>query len=155
MNWKTFDTPITETGDALVGPWRTPMQMLTAQVYDEHASIHDDSTAQKFGFQGGAIEGPTHFSQFAPLCEHLWGKAWFEAGCISAHYRNPSFAGEEVQAFVTKPAEGQNQVNIRMTKRDGTEVLTWQRVRGNACRTFCSGPALDGTQTAARSRRAS
>jgi hypothetical protein len=123
MNWKTFDTPITETGDALVGPWRTPMQMLTAQVYDEHASIHDDSTAQKFGFQGGAIEGPTHFSQFAPLCEHLWGKAWFEAGCISAHYRNPSFAGEEVQAFVTKPAEGQNQVNIRMTKRDGTEVL--------------------------------
>ena len=71
MNWKTFNTPITETGDALVGPWRTPMQMLTAQVYDEHASIHDDSTAQKFGFQGGAIEGPTHFSQFAPLCEHL------------------------------------------------------------------------------------
>ena len=123
MNWKTFDTPITETDDVLIGPWRTPMQMLAAQEYDEHASFHDNSTAQKLGFQGGTIEGPTHFSQFAPLCEQLWGRAWFEAGCISAHYRNPSFAGEEVQAHVTKPAEGQTWVSIRMTKRDGTEVL--------------------------------
>jgi hypothetical protein len=65
MNWKTFDTPITETGDALIGPWRTPVQMLAAQEYDAHASIHDDSTAQKLGFRGGTIEGPTHFSQFA------------------------------------------------------------------------------------------
>jgi len=123
MSWKTFETPVTDTGDALVGPWRTPRQMLAAQEYDAHASIHDDATAQGLGFQGGTIEGPTHFSQFAPLCERLWGKAWFEAGCISAHYRNPSFAGEEVQAIATKPAQGQNQVSIRMVKRDGTEVL--------------------------------
>jgi hypothetical protein len=123
VTWKTFDTSITEAGDTLVGPWRTPQQMLAAQQYDEHASIHDDSTAQKFGFQGGTIEGPTHFSQFAPLCEHLWGNDWFETGCISAHYRHASFAGEEVQAILTKPAEGQNQVSIRMAKRDGTEVL--------------------------------
>jgi hypothetical protein len=42
MNWKTFDTPITETGDALIAPWRTPVQMLAAQEYDAHASVHDD-----------------------------------------------------------------------------------------------------------------
>jgi hypothetical protein len=123
MNWKTFGTPITETDDVLVGPWRKPQQMLAAQQYDEHASIHDDSMAQRFGFQGGTIEGPTHFSQFAPLCEQLWGRAWFETGCISAHYRNPSFAGEELQAIVTKLAEQPNQVSVRMAKRDGTEVL--------------------------------
>jgi hypothetical protein len=123
MTWKTFDTAITEAAEALVGPWRTPQQMLAAQQYDEHTSIHDDSTAQKFGFKGGTIEGPTHFSQFAPLCEQLWGRAWFETGCISAHYRNPSFAGEEVQVTITKPAHGQNQASIRMAKRDGTEVL--------------------------------
>ena len=123
MTWKSFDTPITEADDVLVGPWRTPQQMLAAQQYDEHASIHDDSTAQRLGFQGGTIEGPTHFSQFAPLCEHLWGRAWFETGCISAHYRHPSFAGEEVQAIVTKPVGQQNQVSIRMAKRDGTQVL--------------------------------
>ena len=97
--------------------------MLHAQVYDSHASIHDDATAQKLGFQGGTIEGPTHFSQFAPLCVSVWGDAWFETGCISAHYRNPSFEGEEVQAIMAKPAPGQQQCAIRMVKRDGTEVL--------------------------------
>ena len=123
MGSKAFDTVITEASDSLAGPWRRPHQMLNAQVYDSHASIYDDATAQKLGFQGGTIEGPTHFSQFAPLCENLWGKAWFETGCISAHYRNPSFAGEEVQAILAKPEPGAKQSNIRMVKRDGTEVL--------------------------------
>jgi hypothetical protein len=123
MGSKAFETVITETSDSLVGPWRRPHQMLNAQIYDSHASIHDDATAQKFGFQGGTIEGPTHFSQFAPLCENLWGKAWFETGCISAHYRNPSFEGEEVQAILTKPEPGTRQCKIQMVKRDGTEVL--------------------------------
>jgi hypothetical protein len=123
MGSKAFETIITETSESLVGPWRRPHQMLNAQVYDSHASIHDDATAQKLGFQGGTIEGPTHFSQFAPLCENLWGKAWFETGCISAHYRNPSFAGEEVQAILEKPEPGAKQGKIQMVKRDGTEVL--------------------------------
>ena len=120
---KAFETPITESADSLAGPWRRPHQMLHAQTYDSHASIHDDATAQKLGFQGGTIEGPTHFSQFAPLCERLWGEAWFETGCISAHYRNPVFEGEEVQAILAKPQAGQSQTAIQMVKRDGTEVL--------------------------------
>jgi hypothetical protein len=120
---KAFDTAITETPEAIAGPWRRPHQMLHAQVYDSHASIHDDATAQKLGFQGGTIEGPTHFSQFAPLCARIWGDAWFETGCISAHYRNPSFEGEEVQAIMARPAAGASQCAIRMVKRDGTEVL--------------------------------
>ncbi len=77
---KAFATEITESSGVLTGPWRQPKQMLHAQTYDSHASIHDDATAQKLGFQGGTIEGPTHFSQFAPLCERIWGKAWFETG---------------------------------------------------------------------------
>src|SRR5258707_34674 len=123
MTSKAFATVITETSDSLAGPWRRPHQMLNAQVYDSHASIHDDATAQKLGFQGGTIEGPTHFSQFAPLCLSLWGNAWFETGCISAHYRNPSFDGEEVQALLAKPEPGERQCTIQMVKRDGTEVL--------------------------------
>ena len=46
--------------------------MLAEQTYDDHVSIHDDATAQKLGFKGGTIEGPTHFSQFAPLGDRLW-----------------------------------------------------------------------------------
>ncbi|MGY4373744.1 hypothetical protein ACVWZ3_001383 [Bradyrhizobium sp. i1.3.6] len=74
MAANAFDTEITETAEALIGPWRQPRQMLHAQVYDAHASIHDDATAQKLGFKGGTIEGPTHFSQFAPLGARLWGQ---------------------------------------------------------------------------------
>lgn len=123
MTTAAFATPIDDTGDALVGPWRQPRQMLHAQTYDSHASIHDDATAQKLGFKGGTIEGPTHFSQFAPLCERLWGKAWFETGCVSAHYRAAAFEGEDVQAIVEKPIDGGNYAAIKMMKKDGTEVL--------------------------------
>jgi len=120
---KAFNSDIAESNGVLTGPWRKPAQMLHAQTYDSHASIHDDVTAQKLGFQGGTIEGPTHFSQFAPLCERIWGKQWFETGCLSAHYRNPVFEGEEVQASLTAPAQGKNIGAICMLRRDGTEIL--------------------------------
>jgi hypothetical protein len=105
MSQKAFDTAIVDDGELLIGPWRSPRQMLAAQVYDGHVSIHDNAMAQKMGFKAATIEGPTHFSQLIPLCERLWGNAWFETGCISAHYRNAVFAGEEVQAIVAKPTE--------------------------------------------------
>ena len=59
---QAFNIEIAEGNGLLSGPWRQPKQMLNAQTYDSHASIHDDATAQKLGFQGGTIEGPTHFS---------------------------------------------------------------------------------------------
>jgi hypothetical protein len=141
MTIAAFNTEITERNNALFGPWRRPAQMLHAQVYDSHASIHDDATAQKLGFQGGTIEGPTHFSQFAPLCEKIWRKAWFETGCLSAHYRNPAFEGEEVQASIATPKPGERSCVIGMTKRDGTEIL-----RGTA------SVGQDGTETALHQR---
>src|SRR6188508_2336262 len=141
MSEPAFRTEILERDNLLVGPWRSPKQMLHAQVYDSHASIHDDATAQKLGFQGGTIEGPTHFSQFAPLCERIWGQAWFETGCLSAHYRNPAFEGEEVQASIEKPKPGQTVCAIGMTRRDGTEIL-----RGTA------SVGGDGTETALHRR---
>jgi len=137
MTSAAFSTEIVGRDNLLVGPWRSPKQMLHAQVYDSHASIHDDATAQKLGFQGGTIEGPTHFSQFAPLGERIWGKAWFETGCLSAHYRNPAFEGEEVQASIEMPKPGQTICAIGMTRRDGTEIL-----RGTA------SVGGDGTDTA-------
>jgi hypothetical protein len=141
MSEPAFRTEILERDNLLVGPWRSPKQMLHAQVYDSHASIHDDATARKLGFQGGTIEGPTHFSQFAPLGERIWGQTWFETGCLSAHYRNPAFEGEEVQASIEKPKPGQTVCAIGMTRRDGTEIL-----RGTA------SVGGDGTETALHRR---
>ena len=50
MTEPAFTTELLENGNLLVGPWRSSKQMLHAQVYDSHASIHDDATAQKLGF---------------------------------------------------------------------------------------------------------
>jgi hypothetical protein len=118
-----FDTVIESADETLAGPWRMPRQMLASQSYDSHASIHDDATAQKLGFKGGTIEGPTHFSQFVPLCVNLWGARWLAQGCLSAHYRNACYDGDKVRAFVAKPKDGATQTAIWMQREDGTEVL--------------------------------
>jgi hypothetical protein len=152
MTSPAFRTEVSERDNLLIGPWRSPKQMLHAQVYDSHASIHDDATAQKLGFQGGTIEGPTHFSQFAPLCERIWGQAWFETGCLSAHYRNPAFEGEEVQANIEKPKPGQTTCAIGMTKRDGTEILRGTASVGGDGTETALHRRLDELKTARRSR---
>jgi len=118
-----FQTAIEDSGESLVGPWRMPRQLLNNQQYDGHVSIHDDSMAQKLGFKGGTIEGPTHFSQFVPLCVLLWGDKWLEQGCLSAHYRNACYEGDKVRAFIAKPTAGATQTAIWMQREDGTEVL--------------------------------
>lgn len=109
---------------ALCGPLRRPRQMLAEQTYDGHLSIHDDKTAGELGLRAGPIEGPTHFSQFDPLLHGLFGPAWFETGCISAHYQNMVVEGEEVRAFVQPPAAGATVARLWAEKRDGTPVLT-------------------------------
>lgn len=109
---------------ALCGPLRRPRQMLADQKYDGHKSIHDDATAGQLGLRAGPIEGPTHFSQFDPLLYQLYGQAWFETGCLSAHYQNMVVEGEEVRAFVQPPAAGCRLARVWAEKRDGTPVLT-------------------------------
>ena len=114
----TFDTPL-----VLAGPWRKPTQMLGDQEYGGHASIHDDATAEKLGFQAAPIEGPTHFSQFDPLLAEVWGRAWFERGCLSAHFVNMVVEGEDVRAFVDVPRQDVLLTRVWAEKRDGSIVL--------------------------------
>ena len=118
-----MSTPFT-TATALCGPLRQPRQMLADQVYDGHKSIHDDAMAADLGLRAGPIEGPTHFSQFDPLLFQVFGQAWFETGCISAHYQTMVVEGEEVRAFVQPPGAGAQHTRIWAEKRDGTPVLT-------------------------------
>lgn len=114
----SFDTPL-----MIAGPLREPRQMLADQEYGGHTSIHDDAMAEKLGFRAGPIEGPTHFSLFPPLLEKLWGQAWFERGCLSAHYQNMVVEGEQTRAFVEIPAEGATRARCWAEKADGTPVL--------------------------------
>lgn len=128
---RTTNSPFPQT-PSLSGALRKPHQMLADQKYDGHKSIHDDAMAEGLGLRAGPIEGPTHFSQFDPLLFNVFGQAWFETGCISAHYQNMVVEGEEVRAFVEQPAEGSRFVRIWAEKRDGTPVLTGSASIGDA-----------------------
>ncbi|MEM7078042.1 MAG: hypothetical protein AAF513_05370 [Pseudomonadota bacterium] len=110
--------------DYIYSEFRHPRQMLATQEYDGHLSIHDDKMAENLGFAGAPIEGPTHFSAFVHLLVEQFGDAWFERGCISAHYQNMVVEGEEVRAFVQPREDGANLIRIGAEKRDGTPVLT-------------------------------
>jgi hypothetical protein len=109
---------------AIYSEFRHPRQMLAHQEYDGHLSIHDDKMAEDLGFAGAPIEGPTHFSQFVHLLQAQFGDAFFERGCISAHYQNMVVEGEEVRAFVEPLSADASSTRIGAEKRDGTPVLT-------------------------------
>ncbi len=114
----SFETPL-----VLSGPFRAPRQLLAHQTYGGHSSIHDDTMAQKLGLKAGPIEGPTHFSQYDPLLYRIWGQAWFEQGCVSAHYQNMVVAGEEVRAFAEMPWDHTaRSLRVWVEKKDGTPV---------------------------------
>lgn len=118
-----FQTPIEESGTAFHGPWRSPRNMLSEQTYGGHASVHNDEIARQMGFDAAPIEGPTHFSQFAPLCCHVWGDRWLASGGLSVSYKSAVLEGEQVRAFIAKPAGSETQLTVWMVKKDGTEVL--------------------------------
>ena len=123
MAIQAFDTKLQEQDGVLNGPFRFPVQMLAEQEYGGHLSIHDDDQAEKLGFSGAPIEGPTHFSQFDPLLHKIWGDRWFEQGCISSHFKTMVVEGEEVQAFAEIPEANKNITKIWATKKTGEPVL--------------------------------
>jgi hypothetical protein len=112
-----FSTEIT-----VVGPLRSPAQLLADQEIDGHSSVHDQRTAASLGLAGAPIEAPTHFSQFDPLAALVWGQEWFERGCISGHFRTMVVEGEQVQATLTTAANGPARIGAQ--KADGMSVLT-------------------------------
>ena len=116
MSDARFPTEIT-----LTGPLRSPAQMLQEQEVGGHSSIHDGDTAATLGLTGAPIEAPTHFSQIDPLGAALWGRAWFERGCVSCHFRTMVVEGEQVQAGAT--TSGPTAARVEAHKADGTPVL--------------------------------
>src|SRR5262245_50057362 len=116
MSDPTFATEIT-----LTGPLRSPAQLLEQQEVDGHSSIHDGDTAASLGLAGAPIEAPTHFSQLDPLAAALWGRDWFERGCVSCHFRTMVVEGEQVQASLT--TTGPTSARIEAHKADGAPVL--------------------------------
>lgn len=70
---EAFDTLLSVEDGALAGPGERRSRCLPARAM--MSMRRSTMTAsRKIGFSGGTIEGPTHFSQLAPLDKAIFGR---------------------------------------------------------------------------------
>jgi len=88
-------------------------------------SIHEDTTAQKIGMRGGTVAGTVHFDLFAPLLQQVFGKSWFEQGCLSMFFTYATIHDEEVRAVIDLPPAGAQDVQVKgyVEMKDGRVVM--------------------------------
>jgi len=80
------------------------------QAYNlSHASenrIHDDATAQRFGFTGGLVPGVEVFAYCCHPALEKWGRAFLRQGAISAGFQKPVYDGRIAIVTATEDADG-------------------------------------------------
>ena len=68
--------------------------------------IHDDATAQKFGFKGGLVGGVHVYAYMSHLPVARWGRAWLERGTGEARFGKPVYEGDIAEVSGVEDAEG-------------------------------------------------
>lgn len=68
--------------------------------------IHDDATAQKFGFKGGFVGGVNVYGYMAHQPVTLWGRAWLERGTAEARFVKPVYEGDIAEVVATDAQDG-------------------------------------------------
>ena len=68
--------------------------------------IHDDATAQKFGFKGGLVGGVHVFAYMSHQPVAKWGKAWLERGTGDARFGKPVYEGDVAEISAVEDANG-------------------------------------------------
>jgi hypothetical protein len=74
-----------------------------------HASenrIHDDATAQRFGFTGGLVPGVEVFAYCCHPPVEKWGRDFLSRGEISASFQKPVYDGRIATVTATPEADG-------------------------------------------------
>ena len=74
-----------------------------------HASenrIHDDATAQRFGFTGGLVPGVEVFAYCCHPAVERWGRDFLRRGEISAGFQKPVYDGRIATITATPDADG-------------------------------------------------
>ncbi len=75
--------------------------MLTHQVEayntatDSENKIHDDATAQRFGFRGGLVPGVEVYAYMSHIPVAKWGLDWLAGGEASARFVKPVYDGHK------------------------------------------------------------
>ena len=68
--------------------------------------IHDDATAQRFGFRGGFVGGVNVYAYMTHLPLQYWGRAWLERGTGDAKFGKPVYDGEIAEVSGVEDADG-------------------------------------------------
>ena len=68
--------------------------------------IHDDATAQRFGFKGGLVGGVHVYAYMSHMPVLRWGKAWLERGTGEAKFGKPVYEGDIAEISAVENAEG-------------------------------------------------
>ncbi|HVY14878.1 MAG TPA: hypothetical protein VHB27_06610 [Rhodopila sp.] len=86
--------------------------------------IHDDATAQRFGFKGGFVGGVNVYGYMAHQPVARWGRAWLERGTGEARFAKPVYEGDIAEVSATEDAGG---LSLLVTS-DGVECATGRAV---------------------------
>jgi acyl dehydratase len=68
--------------------------------------IHDDATAQRFGFKGGFVGGVCVYGYMSHQPLQRWGRAWLERGTGEAKFAKPVYDNEIAEVIATEDADG-------------------------------------------------
>jgi hypothetical protein len=68
--------------------------------------IHDDATAQRFGFKGGFVGGVSVYGYMSHQPLQRWGRAWLERGTGEAKFAKPVYDNEIAEVIVTEDTDG-------------------------------------------------
>jgi acyl dehydratase len=68
--------------------------------------IHDDATAQRFGFKGGFVGGVNVYAYMTHLPLQHWGRAWLERGTGEARFAKPVYENDIAEVTATEDPDG-------------------------------------------------
>lgn len=68
--------------------------------------IHDDATAQRFGFRGGFVGGVNVYAYMTHLPLQKWGRDWLERGTGEAKFAKPVYDGDIAEVTGSEDADG-------------------------------------------------
>jgi acyl dehydratase len=68
--------------------------------------MHDDSVAQRFGFQGGLVPGVDVFAYMTHMPVAKWGRAFLEHGLMDGRFFKPVYDGETAVVTAEETGDG-------------------------------------------------
>ena len=85
-------------------------------------SVHNQATANEYGFRGGPVRADNHMNQFVPVMLEIFGREWFEHGHLSLDFKAATLELEEVQVYANQPEPGSRQIDTWMEGPGGSLV---------------------------------